>query len=420
MEHSVKQIEHEALIRGLGLQTDAATTQGLRAALAQVSDWDYLLKTALGHGVFPSLYRRVADSCPGAAPPEVWADWQRLYKIHARRNLRRVGELLKVLALLESQGIAAVSLKGLILAKMAYGDMALRQFYDLDLLVRHRDMPAVKKVLVSEGYGLLTNLTPSQERLHFRYDCELAFIQPKPSKSAELDVHWRFPDFRSGGLDAEIAFERKIHVSLEGRRVYSLTPADMLFFLCLHAGYHVWPKLSMVNDVARLLGSQGPWDWPGLLHYADSLGMRRRLLLGLSLATELLGASVPFEVAAMVRSDPVLADLHNSLKVNLRWQAPMEEKFTERNLFQIKVRERFRDKLVFTLAHAAVPHITDWSWAPLPDFLYWLYPIIRPVRLVSQYLIQPLGRNLLSTWRVMATSRLLVKLRGLGKPSKRR
>jgi len=277
--------------------------------------------------------------------------------------------------------------------------MALRQLYDLDLLVRRQDMPELKQVLAARGYSLLTPLTPSQERLHLRYDHELQFVYQKFSKLMALDIHWRFPDFLSGGLKAETAFRRKILVTLEGRQVYSLAPVDMLLFLCLHGAWHVWLKLSLVNDVARWLEAQGPWDWQSLLQYADRLGMRRRLLLGLSLATELLGALVPYEVAAMVRSDPVLLGLHDSLKKKLLSQAPMEEKFAERNLFQIKIRERLREKLFFALAHATVPHTTDWSWAPLPESLYWLYPIIRPLRLVTHYVIQPLWGRLISTLR---------------------
>ena len=398
MEQNVKKYEQEAFIRCLGLQTDAANTQKLRDSLAQVTDWDYLLTTAQNHSVFPSLYRRVKDACPEALPPPVLADWHRLYKINAWRNFRLLGELVRVTDLLQSHGIVAVPLKGLILSNLAYGDIALRQLYDLDLLVRRQDMPEVKQVLVAKGYSLLTPLTPSQERLHLRYDHELQFVYQKFSKLMELDIHWRFPDFLSGGLKAETAFRRKILVTLEGRQVYSLAPVDMLLFLCLHGSWHVWLKLSLVNDVARWLKSQDPWDWQGLLQYADRLGMRRRLLLGLSLATDLLGASVPYEVAAMVRSDPVLLGLNESLKKKLLSHAIVDETFAERNLFQLKIRERLRDKLVFALGHATVPHPTDWSWAPLPESLYWLYPIIRPLRLVTHYVIQPLWGRLISTF----------------------
>ena len=88
MEQNVKKYEHEALIRCLGLQTDAAATQKLHNSLAQVTDWDYFLKTALYHSMFPSLYRRVEDACPEAVLPPVLADWHSLYKINARCNFK--------------------------------------------------------------------------------------------------------------------------------------------------------------------------------------------------------------------------------------------------------------------------------------------------------------------------------------------
>ena len=92
-----------------------------------------LQKAALAHGVFPSLYRWLSDSCPEATPPEVLAGWQQLYKTHARRNLKITAELISILTLFESQGIVAVAYKGPVLAAVAYGDIALRQFDDLDI-----------------------------------------------------------------------------------------------------------------------------------------------------------------------------------------------------------------------------------------------------------------------------------------------
>jgi hypothetical protein len=396
MDQKVKEFADEALIRGLSLQTDAAHTQKLQDSLSRVTDWDYLLKIAQHHAVFPSLYRQLADACPEAVPPPVLGKWQRLYKINAQRNLRLFGELVRVLDLLQSHGIVAVPLKGVVLAHQAYGGMAWRQLYDLDLLVRRHDMPAVEQVLAAKGYSLLTPLTASQERLHLRWDYEVQFVNQKSPQFMEFDIHWRFPDFFSTGLKVETAFRQKILVTLEGRQVYSLSPADMLLFLCMHGCWHSWPKLSLVVDLARWLNSQGPWDWQSLLQYADRLGMQRRLLLGLSLATELLGVWEPDEIAARVRSDPVLLGLRESLKKKLLSHAIIDESFSERNLFQIKIRERFRDKLVFALAHAAVPHATDWSWAPLPESLSWLYPIIRPFRLVMHQVIQPLWSRLIS------------------------
>jgi hypothetical protein len=390
MKNIAKLPPHRALLRALRQEMAGGDGAGLRGAIAQVQDWDDLLQKALAHGVFPSLYRRLADTCPGAAPPEVLAAWRRIYLVHGRRNLKLTGELLKVLALFESQGITAIPLKGPVLAHVVYGGIALRQFYDLDLLVRPQDMLVVKEVLISAGYRPLDTLTPKQERLHFKRAYELSFVHPNLT---ELDIHWRFPDFLGGGLDADTAFARKIQVSLEGKPVYSLAPEDMLLFLCLHGSFDAWPTLSMVNDVARLVYSQETWDWTGLMSRADRLGMRRRLLLGLFLAKELLEAPVPAEVTARANADPVLMALYQQIRGKLLAGSSLETKFGEKNLFQLKIRERLKDKLAFAWVRTAVSQKADWWWVPLPDYLYWLYPLIRPLRLTIQYFISAGGRK---------------------------
>jgi len=389
-KRDVKNLEHEVLIRCLHLNTGAAAAEDLSAALGRVKDWEALRREALHHSVFPSLYRRLADICPEAVPPQILADWQKLYKIHAGSNLRRITELFKVLALLEANSIEAITLKGPMLAKVAYGDTSLRQFYDFDLLVRPQDMLTVKEALIAVGYSPLDIFTPKQERLHFKRAYELSFVHPKLT---ELDIHWRFPDFLGGGLDADTAFARRIQVSLEGKPVYSLAPEDMLLFLCLHGGFDAWPTLSMVNDVARLVYSQETWDWTGLMSRADRLGMRRRLLLGLSLAEELLAAPVPSSIMARMNADPILLVLYQQIRGKLLAGNSLETKFGEKNLFQLKIRERLKDKLAFAWFRATVSQKADWWWVPLPDYLYWLYPLIRPLRLTIQYFISAGGRK---------------------------
>ena len=44
-------------------------------------------------------------------------------------------ELIKIMKLLEENDIKAIAFKGPTLAQLAYGDVTLRQYVDLDLLV---------------------------------------------------------------------------------------------------------------------------------------------------------------------------------------------------------------------------------------------------------------------------------------------
>ena len=81
----------------------------------------------------------------------------------ARSNLLRTGELVKCLNLLQSQGITAVPMKGPVLAASAYGSLVLREFNDLDILVRERDVTRARDILIAEGYCPTYHLPPSQD-----------------------------------------------------------------------------------------------------------------------------------------------------------------------------------------------------------------------------------------------------------------
>jgi len=210
-----------------------------------------------------------------------------------------------------------------------------------------------------------------------------------------IDLHWRFAArFLGGGTDAERALARRVPVSLEGKTAYSLAPEDLLLALCLHGSYNLWPSLGAVSDVARLVQTQGPWDWPGLVKRAEGVGLRRILLLGLSLATELLAAPVPPEVVAQAEGDPVLPALRQQVLSHLCVRKGEEPGFLETSWFQARTLDCLKDRLTYAWVRAAFPTMEDWRWVPLPDYLYWLYFLIRPLRLATQGLILPLLRRL--------------------------
>lgn len=156
-------------------------------------------------------------------------------------------------------------------------------------------------------------------------------------------------------------------------------------------------SLGILNDVARLVQAREPWDWPGLLQRAGNMGLRRRLLLGLSLARELLAAPVPEEVQRQVDKDPAISALSRLVRERLfadRAESGLRERI-QRNLFHVKVRERLRDRLTYARIRALSPTEEDWSWISLPDRRYWLYYAVRPLRMAAQGLLLPLWRHVM-------------------------
>jgi len=385
--------EHELLLclaRTRGAQAQADRAQEL---LRGGIDWPALLMTALDHGVMPLVYKNFPILGPEAAPDSFLSDLRALYLANTYRNLSLTRELLNVLATLESVGVPVVAYKGPVLAIVAYGDTSLRQFSDLDLLVSRLDVGKVKVLLKSEGWAASHTLTPRQERAHLARTCELGFNLPDPR--VYLDVHWRFAaDYLGGGPDAGLALARRRRVNMGNATAPSLDPEDMLLVLCVNGAFHLWSRLLMVCDVAELIQTHRGWDWPSIVERARAQGLLRMLLLGLSLAVELLEAPVPREVSALGARDPGVSTLRASVMRGLFLPKSVELSLLETSRFQLRALDGRRARLNYCWIRSVAPTVQDWQWVRLPDSLYFLYYLLRPVRLVVQGVGKPLLRRL--------------------------
>jgi hypothetical protein len=385
--------EHELLLclaRTRGAQAQAGRAQEL---LRGGIDWPAFLMTAVDHGVMPLVYKNFPVLGAEAAPAQFLSDLRALYLANTYRNLSLTRELLNVIAMLESVGVPAVAYKGPVLATVAYGDTSLRQFSDLDLLVSRLDIGKVKVLLKSEGWSASYALTPRQERAHLARTCELGFDLADPR--VYLDVHWRFAaDYLGGGPDAGLALARRRRVNMGNATAPSLDPEDMLLVLCVNGAFHLWSRLLMVCDVAELVQTHQRWDWPWLVERARSQGLLRMLLLGLTLAAELLEAPVPWEVGALAQRDPAVGALRASVVRGMFLPKSGEPSLAETSRFQLRALDGRKARVGYCWIRSVAPTVQDWQWVRLPDTLYFLYYVLRPVRLAVQGVARPLLRRL--------------------------
>src|SRR4029077_3228300 len=100
-------------------------------------------------------------------------------------------------------------------------------------------------------------------------------------------------------------FERQVRVSIDAHEIPALSPEDELILICIHGAKHFWEKLSHVADVAAFVSKQ-ELDWGRVKSAVEEVGAERMLCVGLRLAADVLGASLPENVAALSRSDPTV------------------------------------------------------------------------------------------------------------------
>jgi hypothetical protein len=299
-----------------------------------------LIRLAQQHGVLPLLYRRLQTASSDLLPTPVRTQLRAHFHANAQRNLFLAGTLLQLLRLFKAHGIEALPYKGPVLAVSAYGHLGLRQFADLDLLLRPQEAPHARELLLARGYQLLS---------HARLACLARFRQVDELRSADrqvlVEIHrsitsWTF----YFPFPAARVWEQLETVSLCDTPVPTLAPEALLLVLCVHGAKHHWGRLGWICDVAAMLSRHSELDWHRILAQASRLGGRRMLCLGLLLAHNLVGADLPAVLWPHIEADPVLPWLAGQVQARLFSTADHLPEAVERPLFYLRLRERFRDR----------------------------------------------------------------------------
>ena len=366
----------------------------LTARIAELArggiDWLAFVDIARQHHVTPLVYRSLSAICSAAVPADALDLLRAEYHASARQSLALAGELLRLLSLFEGERIRAIALKGPALAAMAYGNLSLRQFGDLDILVRREDILRAKRLLLEQGYQPDLTMTEREERLYLQTHYVYEFTRTDGAVYVELHYHER-PKYFAFEFGFDELLARLYPVAVAAGKVASLSPEDTLLFLCAHGSNHCWERLAWVCDIAELLRRQ-PLDWDVAQRRGRELGGERMLLLGLLLARRLLGAEIPPPLARRLERDRALDALARQVIPQL-FQSPQESPGLFWGAwFHLRARERWRDRLRYCLGVASITTAEDWALFPLPASLSFVYSLVRPFRLLGTYGIRPLKR----------------------------
>jgi hypothetical protein len=366
---------------------DSETAERIKALLQEDIDWDYLLRTALWHGVMPLLYWSLNATCAEAVPQAIMGQLRDYFYNLARRNLFLTRELLKLLNLFATHKIPAIPYKGPVLAALAYGNLAFRYFYDLDILIHRQDALRVKTLLLNQGYRLsLEQRLGAQEAMWFQSACEYNFI----SNDGRITVepHWAIARPKHCFLlDAECLWERVEPISLAGTSVLTFRSQDLLLILCMNGTKDLWKSLKQICDVAEVIRADRQIDWDQVMQQARILGSERMLLLSCFLASDLLGTALPEKVWQRIQADPTVKSLAKQVRERLFLNfnnSPNLFKDSNFSLWDIRVRERLQDKVQYCFNLVFSPNEGDAALLPLPPSLYFIYYLLRPIRLVGR------------------------------------
>ena len=356
----------------------------IREITAGPLDWDFVLSEATENSVGPLLEMNLRAVVANAAPA---AAMERL-KVTCRANTVRclflAAELHKILELFRAAGIVAIPYKGPVLAEQAYGNLTLRDFDDLDIILPQCDLQKAHEVMLGLGYQARFPWILSKDSKTALVPGEYNYRDEKRRAVVELHTELTLRHFPVVPHIDRFA-QRTVKVMVAGQEVPTLAPEDLLSALCVHGSKDFWERISWIADVAELIQRQADLDWDRAFQTAESLRAERMLHLGLVLANDLLQALMPEEIRRRVRSDG------EALAV----AREVGERTLSRNLSGVSARSRmrFRRRMVrgvlagwrYSLRLAVIPAEEDWEMIQLPRLLAPLYLALRPLRLLAKY-----------------------------------
>ena len=263
----------------------------LRALLEQPLDWDWLLAMSERHGLLPLLFTHLKAQAADLVPASQLETLRQRFQENLSSSMGLTGVLHKVLSLFHSHGVEAIPYKGPVLAQQFYGNLALRPFSDLDLLIRHRDVPAAARLLLDAGFHPESGAAVPAADGSLGAAGQFAFVG---ENGALVELHSErtlrhFPR----PLDIEWLLGHPTTVSLAGRDVRTLARDRLLFALAVHGAKDFWSQLKWICDIAELLRAApgldshllnlSPLPWTALWSDARRFGCERMLLLALRL-----------------------------------------------------------------------------------------------------------------------------------------
>lgn len=335
-----------------------------------------------------------AERLDGAACLDLAADEAALTTMW---QISLLGHLARLFA---QQGIRALSVKGPALSMEIYGTPGLRSNHDLDLLVERQNVDQAVELLVQDGWkwyerDVLT--TPKRRAESLRSQNHYLFIKG----DIYLELHWRL---RPWDCDAfEQLWEARRQVMLGGAEIAVPGVVHQLHHLVYHGVSHGFHRMKWLADLAVLL-PQHAGDMDDLWHSLAQSGQDMKLVLTwvllLSLR-ELVIPDVSFGGVTLKRTNSgvlasgtgkaenVLQQVRKLLDTLIPLlESPIE---IEQTMPYLKYRTMLsktmhcRGFLEWTV-RVFRPRAIVWRWIDLPDSLYGLYWILRPLERVRRLL----------------------------------
>lgn len=377
---SPDRIENEVLLLVVRSKLTAEQLARLRAMVNEGLDWDYFYQLARRNSLVPLVYSQLERLVKDLLPPDVRQRFRKDFQENAARNQIFANELTSLIKTCAAVGVEAVIYKGPALAITAYGDLALRRFVDLDLMVRRADVARTVDLLTEQGYKAAKELNAEQQELLLRTQHNVQFTRGK----LIVELHWQVSsELFASSVTAEDLWQQLETVRINETEVKTLSTEDLLFSLSVHGSRHLWQRLAWICDLDRIIATRADIDWARLMTRAKQTNSERMFLLGPALAEKLLATCLPESISEAIARDRRIGFLADEAGARLFHGAePLPAGVGAIFRYNLLIRSDWRTRARY-FRYLLSPTDSDLEALKLSRSFHFIYYLLRPFRLAQ-------------------------------------
>jgi len=289
------QVEDRLILSCIKINPDRSELELIDKLIPQVLDWDYFISTIIDRGIGPLFYKKLpllvnANQIPAVVKTKL----QQVYYKTFSRSVVLYEHFREVMKSFNDAGIDIIALKGIYLSEKLYGDIGLRQFSDIDLLVKEEDAEKCISILGQSGY----HSSEYKVAEFVRKNTEILHFPPMIRDGVSIEIHTKLhKNSEKYKIDVQSVWDSASPVTLNGAKVYVPDLYHQLIHLCLHLdkhfrGGHV--QFTCFNDISNFVESNRDLtDWNHLIEKCKTYKCEPIVFEYLILVHQFMNVSLP-------------------------------------------------------------------------------------------------------------------------------
>ncbi len=290
--------EDKLILASVKINPNKEELEGLNDLITQITDWNFLINNIIERGIAPLFYKKHKFlSNQNLIPTFATRKLKSVYYTTLHRSLLMYESFKIILNAFNSQNIQVVALKGIFLSESLYKDIGLRQFSDIDLLVREEDGKKCLEILEELGYE--TYYDELNEYLWI--EGELVHYQARILNDVSVEIHIKLNHITEKyNLEINEIWKNIVPVKIFNLDLNVLEFNHMLIHLCVHLDRHLrigHVQFTSFCDIVNILDIYSTnIDWNSFIMACDKFNCKDEVFKNIILVNKYFAAYIPKEV----------------------------------------------------------------------------------------------------------------------------